>query len=92
MSHAYKFDINTTFDFYCYLKMKQETTERFEIYFQLKNIVIDNISTSDSKFVLSNANSNHSVFNHFIDDDVEESDILSTLIRFLHIHYFLKLV
>ena len=72
--------------------MKQRTTEKFEIYSQLKDTVIDNISTSDSKFALSNADSSHSVFNHFIDDDVEESDILSTLIHFLHTHYFLRLV
>ena len=90
--HAYKFDINTTLDSYCYFRMKQKTTKRFEIYSQLKNTVIDSISTSDSKSAFSDANSNHSVFNHFIDDDVKEFDILSTLIHFLHTHYFLRLV
>ena len=90
--HAYKLDISTTLDSYCYLKMRQKTTRKLEIYSQLKNTVIDSISISDSKFAFSNANSSHSVFNHFIDDDVKEFDTLSTLIRFLHTHYFLKLV
>ena len=92
LSHAYKLDISTTLDSYCYLKMKQRTTEKLEIYSQLKDTVIGSISTSDSKSALSDADSNHSVFNHFIDDDVGESDTLSTLIHFLHTHYFFRLV
>ena len=72
--------------------MKQNTTKKSETYFQLKNIVTNNISKSNSKFALSNVNFEHSIFNHFIDDDVKKFDILQTLINFLHIHYFSKLI
>ena len=92
LSHAYKLDISTVIESYCYLKMEQNTTKESETYFQLKNTVTGSISKSNSESVLSNVNSEHSVFNHFIDDDVKKSDILSTLINFLHTHYFPRLV
>ena len=91
MSHVYKFEFNTIIKHFCYFRMKQKIIEKSSIYTQLKNIIIENILSLDSKSILSDVNSNHIMFNHFVDNDIKNFDILKILIHFLHFHYFFRL-
>ena len=90
-SHAYKFEFNTTINHYCYFRMNQEIIENSKTYTQLKKTVTNVISFSNSESTLSETNSDHTIFNHFVNDDVEKFDIFENLINFFYQHYFSKL-
>ena len=90
-SHAYKLSFSIAIEHYCYLRMSQRTTKDSKTYTQLKKTITKVISSSDSEFALFETNSSHIVFNHFVDDDIEEIDIFQNLIEFLHVHYFFRL-
>ena len=91
LSHVYKFEFNTIIKHFCYFKMRQEIIEKSSIYTQLKSIIIESISSLDSKSTLSDVNSNHIMFNYFVDDNIKDFDTLKFLIHFLHFYYFSRL-
>lgn len=85
--HAYKLDFSTALGHYYYLRMGQATSEDPETYTQLKKIVTVQLPSSNSEPVLSNYNPEHTIFNHFVDDNIREVGTLSGLVDFLHNHY-----
>ena len=89
-SHVYKLIFSEYNDHYCYLRIKQKITENSETYFKLKNIVIDLIFSFNSESSLSNA-MKHIFFNHFVNDDCDESNTVKKLSNFFHHHYFFRL-
>lgn len=60
-------------------------------YTQLKIIATGSIPSPDPEPALSDMDPDHTIFNHFVDDDIGGSDTLSGLIHFLNHHYFPRL-
>ena len=86
--YVYKFDFNTIIEHYCYLKIKQKTTSDSSIYIQLKKVVTKIKSFFNLKSTLFKINFNYTMFNYFVDDDVDETNTLKNLMKFLHDYYF----
>lgn len=61
------------------------------IYTHLKNLIINLISALNFEFALLNINLKHTVFMHYLNDDMSDSDIFNVQIHFLYNHYFFQL-
>ena len=90
LSHAYKTEFISVIKQYCYLRMNQKLINNSEIYTRLKDIITENIFSSNFEFSL-NIISETITFAHFMNDDYEKVIIFEKLIMFLHKHYFSRL-
>ena len=71
--------------------MKQKITEDSETYLRLKNIVTDSVFFFDSESFLFDVK-DETFFEHFMIDDVDETNSFEHLMSFLHNYYFSRLI
>ena len=88
VSHVYRTRFLSTIEYYCYFKMKQNFIEVFETYF---NIQTKNILFSNFESTFSNVSKN-TMFSHFMNNEFNETKTFDDLMRFLHFHYFSRLI
>ena len=89
-AHCYKLAFSSSEGQMCYLRMGQGCTGGPATYSRLKDIVTGPIPEPHPEPSLSQA-MKHVCFNHFVDDDCGGAETFSSLVEFLHNHYFPRL-
>ena len=91
ISHVYRTRFLSTIEHYCYFRIKQNLIDAFETYSKFKNIQTKNILSSNFEFAFSNVLKDIMFF-YFMNDEFDETKTFDDLIKFLHFHYFSRLI
>ena len=71
--------------------MRQGLTDSCKTYIKLKNIIMKQILTLNEKSSLDNTESDIA-FKHFVNNDLRDASFFKVLFKFLHYHYFSRLI